>query len=709
MPRSLPATALLALFLLFLASPTKAAEAPPPTTPPATTSTARDEAAKPELELREEVEVRDRASDLVGIADATSEGFTGQTDLARRPLARAGEILETVPGLIVTQHSGSGKANQYFLRGFNLDHGTDFRVTVDGMQVNFPSHGHGQGYSDVNFLIPELVQSVRYSKGGYDARLGDFSAAGAAEISYLRTLDRGLLELGGGEFGRGRLLAADSVSLAGGQLLGALEAERSDGPWKLPEDAEKKNALLRFSRGDDAAGFSLSLMAYDNEWASTDQVPRRAVASGALERYGFVDPSDGGETRRTSLSGEWRRGSGDVLWRVSGYALDYDMALYSNFTYFLDDADNGDQFEQRDERTVFGGAVEREWTTTLGGGREASSVVGLDLRRDDIDNGLFHTTARRRLSATRRDAIEQWGGGLFAQTRVRWNPWLRTVQGLRFEGYQADVTSDLADNSGDADDQMLAPKFSAVFGPWNATEIALNIGQGFHSNDARGATLRVDPASGDPAQRVDPLVRSRGGDLGVRTSAIPGLELAVTGFWLELDSELVFVGDAGGTEASRPSRRSGVELQTFWRPKRWLSFDVDAAFSRGRFRDEAPEGDHIPGSIERTLSAGVAFEDLRHWSGALRVRHFGPRSLIEDDSQRSPSSTLVNARVGYRFAGAGLGIFVEAFNLLDEEADDITYFYESRLPGEIDPVADQHFHPAEPRSLRVGIEWRFGN
>lgn len=297
---------------------------------------------------------------------------------------------------------------------------------------------------------------------------------------------------------------------------------------------------------------------------------------------------------------------------------------------------------------------------------------------------------------------------MFAQTRVRWTPWLRTVQGLRLEGYSADVVSDLEANSGKASDEMLAPKFSAVLGPWNGTELALNLGQGFHSNDARGATLRIDPASGDPAQRVEPLVRSRGGDLGIRTSAIPGLQLAVTAFQLDLDSELVFVGDAGGTEASRPSRRTGFELQSFWRLRPWLSIDLDAAFSRGRFRDEAPEGDRIPGSIERTVAAGIAFEDLRNWSGALRVRHFGPRALIEDDSVRSPSSTLVNARLGYRLAG-GVSVFAEVFNLLDEKADDITYFYESRLVGETDPVEDQHFHPAEPRSLRLAVAWRFGS
>ncbi|HYG63893.1 MAG TPA: TonB-dependent receptor, partial [Thermoanaerobaculia bacterium] len=331
---------------------------------------------------------------------------------------------------------------------------------------------------------------------------------------------------------------------------------------------------------------------------------------------------------------------------------------------------------------------------------------GLQVRGDDIGNGLFHTRERVRLATTRQDDILQLSGGPWVEARVRWNPWLRTVAGLRADGYWADVESNLPENSGTEDDLLLSPKLSLLLGPWRRTEVYANFGYGFHSNDARGATIRVDPRTGEAVGRVPPLVRAEGMDLGVRTEVVPGLNLALTGFVLDLASELVFVGDAGGTEASRPSRRAGVELQSFWRPRPWLSVDADLALSKGRFRDGDPAGEHIPGSIERAVSAGVSVEDLGPVFGSLRLRYFGPRPLIEDDSIRSSSSTLVNARLGYAFR-PGLRLALEVFNLLDEDSNDIEYFYESRLPGEDEPVEDVHFHPHEPRALRLVAEWRY--
>ncbi|MFP5288369.1 MAG: TonB-dependent receptor, partial [Thermoanaerobaculia bacterium] len=387
------------------------------------------------------------------------------------------------------------------------------------------------------------------------------------------------------------------------------------------------------------------------------------------------------------------------------WVLDYRLDLFSNFTYFLDDPENGDQFEQVDDRLAAGFAAERQWLATWRG-REVETTVGLQARGDDIANGLYSTRARRRLSTTREDDVLQGMAGPYAQARVRWTPWLRTVAGLRADWFWADVDSNLPANSGTEDDLLLSPKLSFLFGPWRQTELYANFGYGFHSNDARGATLRVDPRTGEPAGRVDPLVRARTADLGVRTEVLPGLQTAVTAFVLELDSELVFVGDAGLTEASRPSRRAGVELQTFWRPRPWLSLDADLAFSRGRFTDEASEGDHIPGSIETAAALGLSVDNLGPWFGSLRLRHFGPRPLIEDDSVRSRASTLVNSRLGHDFAH-GLSLALEVFNLFDEEASDIEYFYESRLPGEAEPVEDIHFHPAEKRTARLVMEWRF--
>ncbi|HEX3556547.1 MAG TPA: TonB-dependent receptor plug domain-containing protein [Thermoanaerobaculia bacterium] len=657
------------------------------------------------LKVYDEIQVTDRASDMLGVAGSAGEGVTGQADLERRPIARPGELLETVPGVIITQHSGSGKANQYFLRGFNLDHGTDFRITVDDVPVNMPSHGHGQGYSDLNFLIPELVDTVRYQKGAYDAEKGDFSAAGAADFTYVNSLTKGIAQLTPGTEGYGRLLAADSRRVGDGDLLGALEVGRNNGPWVRPDDYRKLNGVLRWNRGDAANGLTVTAMGYDGRWDATDQIPERAVTEGLISRFGAIDPTDGGSSSRYSLAADWRRGSGDSLTRASVYALRYGLDLFSNFTYFLNDPVNGDQFHQADHRTVAGFQVEHQWASTWLD-REVQTSAGLQARGDDIANGLFHTKDRVLLSTTREDDIRELIAGPYAQALVRWNSWLRTETGLRADVWYADVHSNLDVNSGQRTASLLSPKLSILLGPWNDTELYLNGGYGFHSNDARGATLRVDPATGEPARQVTPLVRAKSLDVGARTSAIPNLQTAATVFLLDLDSELVFAGDAGNTQAGRPSRRTGIEFQNFYRPLSWLSIDADLALSRARFTDFAPVGDHIPGAIERAISAGISYEKLGHTFGSVRLRYFGPRPLIEDASVRSHSSTLVNTRLGYDFA-AGLSLALEVFNLLGEQVSDIDYFYQSRLPGEPGPVADVHFHPAEKRSARLVAQWRF--
>ncbi len=707
MPRLIPCLLLLTLL------PTALRASDPPATPPAEPSAPEAQPAperKPEtkekrLQVYDEIQVIDRASDMVGVADSATEGVTGRQELEQRPILRPGELLETVPGVIITQHSGSGKANQYFLRGFNLDHGTDFRITVDDIPVNMPSHGHGQGYSDLNFLIPELVDTVRYKKGAYYADEGDFSAAGAAEFTYVNSLPKGILDLTPGDFGYERLLAADATKWRDGDLLGAVEVGRNNGPWDRPDEYRKLNGVLRWNRGDASNGLTVTAMGYDGKWNSTDQIPERAVREGLIDRFGAIDPTDGGRSYRYSLAADWRRGSENSLSRASAYVLRYGLNLFSDFTYFLDDPVHGDQFEQLDDRTVTGFQLQRQWGTAWGG-REVETEVGLQVRNDSIDNGLFHTEDQRLLSVTRRDQIEQLTGGPYVQARVRWTPWLRTVTGLRADQYYADVKSDLAENSGTRDAAILSPKLAVTLGPWNETELYVDYGYGFHSNDARGATIRVDPKTGEPADQVTPLVRGKSADLGFRTSAIKNFQTSVTVFRLDLGSELVFSGDGGTTEASRPSRREGIELQNFWHPRSWLAIDADYAWSRARFSDFDPVGDHIPGAIENALSAGISYDDHGPWFGSLRLRYFGPRPLIEDDSVRSKASNLLNFRLGHRFPN-GLSLAGEVFNLLNDQVSDIDYYYESQLRGEPEPVNDVHFHPAEKRSVRLSVEWRY--
>ncbi|MFN7975766.1 MAG: TonB-dependent receptor [Acidobacteriota bacterium] len=624
-------------------------------------------------EVKEKVDVKERADDMVGVADSATEGATGQKDLAKRPLLRPGEVLETVPGVIITQHSGSGKANQYFMRGFNLDHGTDIRITVGDIQVNMPSHGHGQGYADLNFLIPELIDTVRFKKGPYYADEGDFSAAGAVSIDYVRSLDKGIIDVSGGSFGYGRALVADSLHALGGELLAALEAKTFDGPWEQPEDLRHWNGLVRFSRGDDSRGLSITAMGYSGKWISTDQIPERGIREGLFDRFGLVDPSDGGESSRYSLAAELHRYGSSSFTKGTLYLLSYDLTLFSNFTYFLDDPINGDQFEQDDERMAYGVALNHTWLSEWGG-RHVETTIGLQARNDVIDNGLFHTAERERIGTTREDHINQLMVGPFVEASISWTDKIRTRTGLRLDSYRAGVDSNLPENSGDRSDFLASPKVSLILGPWAQTEVYVNAGYGFHSNDARGATIRVDPKTGEVVQTVDPLVRAKGADIGLRTSAVPGLRSSVSFYGLDLDSEIIFVGDAGATEAGRPSRRLGGEPRTTTRLRPLAQLRPDVAHFEGAVpRRGDPAGDRIPGAIEGVVAAGVSVDDLHNYFGSVRLRYFGPRPLIEDDSVRSGATTLVNAQVGYRFHN-GLSLGVEALNLLDADADDITYY-----------------------------------
>ena len=660
-----------------------------------------------ERTFRNIADIENPALNLMGVATAASQGAVTRAQLEMRPVMRAGEVLETVPGMIVSQHSGEGKANQYYLRGFNLDHGTDFSTTVAGVPVNTPTGAHAHGYADTSFLIPELVSGVQYKKGPYFADEGDFAAAGAANINYVNQLERPELRLSGGNNGWGRLFGAASPRVGSGFLLGAMEVNHNDGPWVRADDYRKVNGVLRYSKGDNRNGFSVTGMGYWADWDSSDQVPSRAISSGEISRFGHIDPTDGGKASRQSVALELQRSSGPSSLRATGYVLRNSLNLFSNFTYFLDDPEHGDQFEQAERRTTAGGRVTYR---RLGHffERHTESAVGLQVRSDWLDPvGLYHTEGRQRLSATREDKVGQTTAGLFAQSEIEWTRKLRTTLGLRVDGYRFSVTSDNELNSGDGSDQLVSPKFGAVFGPWAGMEFYANAGMGFHSNDARGAVIRVDPATGDRVDPVTPLVRARGAEVGLRTVRVRGLQSTITLWYLGLDSELLFVGDAGTTEAGRPSRRVGIEWTNYARVRPWLTIDGDLAFTRARFTGDDPAGDFIPGSFDRVISAGVTIEPRAPLFGSLRVRHFGPRALIEDASVNSKSTTLWNGEAGYRVS-RNASLVLELFNIFNADVSDIDYYYTSRLPGEpATGVDDVHTHPALPRTARMGLKFSF--
>jgi hypothetical protein len=657
--------------------------------------------------FRNIVDLENPAEDMVGVADAASQGAITARQLEARPIMRPAEALESVPGLIASQHSGEGKANQYYLRGFNLDHGSDFATTIAGIPVNLPSQAHFHGYADTNLLIPELVSGIQFKKGPYSSEDGDFAAAGSANVNYVNALDRPMATVSVGGQGWGRVFAAASPRAADGHLLAALELSHNDGPWVRADDFRKVNGVLRYSRGDTRNGFSLTGQGYSAEWAATDQVPQRAIDSGAIPRFGSIDATDEGRTTKYSVAGDVQRSTSRSSTRATGYAFRYGLNLISNFTYFLVDPVNGDQVEQEDRRTVAGARVTHR---RLGHffDRHVETLFGAQLRHDAVDNsGLYHTVATRRLGTVRQDEIGQTSAGLFAQSDIEWGRKFRTMLGLRGDGFHFDVRSNNPLNSGRDSDGLVSPKATAVVGPWQRTEFYVNYGLGYHSNDARGATITVDPSTGDRLSRVTPLVRARGGEVGVRTVRLHGLQSTVAVWYLGFDSELLFVGDAGVTEAGRPSRRRGVEWTNYARLAPWATAELDVSFSHARFTDASDVGDHIPGALDRVISGAMTIEPSRRLFGSVRLRHFGPRPLVEDGTVRSRSTTIWNGETGYRLS-PHTRVVLEGFNLLDSKVADIDYFYRSRLPGEpLDGIDGIHTHPSLPRSARIALQMTF--
>ena len=651
------------------------------------------------------VVVQGSRNSMLGEAGTANEGVITQQQLDARTVYRPGELFEAVPGLVVSQHSGEGKANQFYLRGFNLDHGTDLRTTVDGMLVNARSHSHGQGWTDVNFMIPELGTLLEYRKGPFYAAEGDFSSAGAVNLKYANTLASGIASVGLGQNGYARTLLTSSPQLGDGHLLYAVELMHNDGPFTVKDNYQKKNGVLRYSQGSEANGFHVTAMAYNAKWHATDQIPLRAVQSGALGRFDAVDQSDGGESSRYSLSGECRQASGNVATTVNAYVIRQRLDLFSNFTYFLDNPVDGDQFSQPDRRTTTGLNASQTYTTTLLG-RESEFTLGAQFQNDGISNALNSTVARQFVSTTRADQIRERSLGLYSENKTRWSDSFRSVLGVRADNFHFKVNSDNTANSGTASATKVSPKINLIFGPFDKTEFYTSAGYGFHSNDARGTTLTVDPKTGMPADKLPPLVRSKGVELGVRTEAIAGLQSAFSVYRLDFDSELTFAGDAGTTNAGRASRRTGFEFSSYYKPIPWLTVDADIAFAKGRYSTFDPVGDRIPGAVEGVASVALAVDNLGPYFGALQLRYFGPRPLLEDNSVRSKSTATLNGRIGYKF-NPKLKIELEGFNLTNRNASAIDYYYASQLKGETSKVNDIHFHPIESRSFRLTLVANF--
>ena len=658
-------------------------------------------AAQDEAAVIEELVVWGRSLQLLGSADSASQGVVGYADFSTRPLARVGELVEVVPGMIATQHSGPGKANQYFLRGFNLDHGSDFSTFFDGMPVNFRTHAHAQGYMDLNFIIPEIIERVDFKKGPYSANTGDFSLAGTSSMKTYDTLERGFVEVTAGSGDEIRVVVADSFSTEQGSLLYALEHQQTNGMFVLDQDVRKYNGLLKYTGEIDGIPSQLTLTAYDSEWVSTNQVPQRAVASGQIDRFGFIDPDLGGQSHRYSLSGRFELGE----WDLTAYASAYYMSLINNPTYVLNDPINGDEFEQEDERLLFGGSLLRKGAFDFLG-LQAASLVGAEVRYDDVQElNLFNTRSRLRYDSVREDDAQELSLSAYAESEFMVSEKLRLTTGLRVDYIRFDVEALRPQNSGSDNDALLQPKFGLAYRLADSLEFYANYGHGFHSNDVRAAVNRIDPVTGEDTEAQDILVEGRGGEIGFRYDNLRGFNVTLTAFELATDSELVFVGDAGTTEPSDPTRRSGVELNAFYSINDRLVIDFSAARASGHFRG-LPDGENsITDAHENVAAAGLSYVGTQGITASLRLRYFGDAALTEDESLMKEDSTLVNAGVSYAFGAWEMGI--DALNLFDAEDDDIAYFFESRLPGELEAVEDIHFHPSNPRIIRAMLRYSF--
>jgi outer membrane receptor protein involved in Fe transport len=582
------------------------------------------------------LEVQGRENDLTGIADSGTQGTVGAKELAARPILRSGEVLETVPGLIITQHAGGGKANQYFLRGFNLDHGTDIAIFLDDMPLNLPSHAHGEGYADMNIVMPEFLQRVNFEKGPYYANVGNFGAAGAVHLECFKTLPQNFLKVEGGMFGYGRLAFGVSRKLALGKLLYGGEVYHDNGPWSTHEDNYfKYNGLATYSQGDEVNGFSSTARAYRGTWHSSDQIPVDAVP--LVGYFGALNPTDGGASQRYSLQGEWHHQTANSTTSVMAYGFYYDLDLFSDFTYYLDDPNKGDQFEQQDRRWVAGldahHTVSGQWLA-----RKMENTLGLQVRNDWVHNGLFRTDNRVRIdkndgnacndetisacandpnlvavlpAATDLNEFTDTILSAYFENRVQWAKKFRSVLAVRGDDAEYIVTSltptyissvpplsapvDFSRlNSGTATRFTPQPKLSLIFGPWSNTEFYIQGGFSFHSNDARGATQREQPISPAnpfpaPSTPIPPLVQLKGGEFGVRTPAAAHLQSTLSLWYLRSNSELLQDGDTGGTVASeQPSNRYGLEWANYYTPTEHLAVDLDIADSRAQFTQTDP-------------------------------------------------------------------------------------------------------------------------
>ncbi len=678
-----------------------------------------------------EVVVTASRTNLVGLAQTASQGSVTKKEVELRPIFRIGQLFETVPGLVVTVHSGEGKANQYLLRGFSLDHGTDFASFIDGMPVNRPTNAHGQGYSDQNFLMPQLAAGLDYTKGPYYAAIGDFGAVGSAHVRLTNELVN-QLSVSAGTLGDQDLFLGGTHHFdQDDRLWAAADIGHLDGPWDPPNDFRKINAALRFSHGEPADGFSLTGMFYKSQGLlSTDQ-PLRAVQQGLIGVYGTLDPTDGSRSERYSLSADYAVQGRTWSLTSNAYLIHSTMTLWNDFTHLLDDPVNGDQEQQDETRTTLGGAAALKLDSTLGMA-DSQTTFGVQGRYDDVEVDRLHTRARVNLNycdqeqpsgpaipyavglpACNDDRAHIGDVGLYGENTTHWTPWLRTILGAREELYMAEDHSLNTGFKGSARQWLFQPKASLVIGPFYKTELYVSAGRGFHSDDVRGVfgtvALEGIPVLAGPTPL---MAAATGEEVGLRTDIIPRVSIQVAAFREDFNSELAYNQDEGEDSPGAPSRRLGIELSGQYHPFPWIELNTDLAFSRARYRgnlaDFGLDQPFIANAPSFIGSFGVLVDNLGPWFGGLQWRKLGPYPINDGEAlPRDPGYSEVNLDLGYKFS-PHLKLQASLYNLLDSHANASAYFYTSRLPGEpLEGVTGLQVHPLEPRSARFTLTATF--
>jgi outer membrane receptor protein involved in Fe transport len=669
-----------------------------------------------------EVKVTASRLNLLGTADTASQGTVTQQELDLRPAYRVGQLLESVPGLVVTVHSGEGKANQYLARGFNLDHGTDIANFVDDMPINRPTNTHGQGYTDLNFLMPAFMSGVDYTKGPYHAEIGDFGSVVSTHIHLANEIPD-QVSLAGGTLGVYNVFAGGTAPIADrDRVAGGLYYGHVDGPFTHPDDFRKVAGTVRYSHGTDADGYSATAMFFHGEGNMTTDQPLRAIQEGLIGRYGTLDPSDGSVSQRYSLSLHY--GSSGEQWKLSSsaYFVRITMTLWNDFTHLLDDPLNGDQEAQDEARSSGGGQV--AFTLNQSFGPVSNELtVGAQLRADSAYVDRKHTLRRVPLdycslqqadgsvlqSSTaggicNADNVHLLDLGPYVEDTVHWTPWFRTVLGLRQEYYRASDSSLTTGFQGSADETLFQPKGTLIFGPFADTELYLSAGRGFHSDDVRGVFGTV-PIEGIPgtAGTTPLLAPTTGVELGIRSNIVPKLSMQLALFRQQFNSELTYDADAGQDAASAPSRREGIELSAQYRPLRWMELNTDLALSRARYRGDLAayelDGPYIANAPNFIGSFGVLIDNVGPWFGGLQWRKLGGYPIRDGD--RFPEDrgySEFNLDAGYKLT-AHLKLQLSVYNLFNSKRDSSAFYYSARLPGEPpEGVEDFQVHPLEPIS-----------